>query len=46
MIVAYLVNQIVLGKLTYSDVVAKRPDLIDSIDTYILENNINIDKTL
>lgn len=44
--VAYLVNQIVLGNLTYQEVVTKRPDLKDKIDAYILEHNLTIDKTV
>ena len=44
--VAYLVNEIVLGDLTYQDVVTKRPDLKDRIDTYIAQHNLTIDKTV
>lgn len=41
--VAYLVNQIVLGKLDYTYVtVTKRPDLKTEIDDYIAQNNIQI----
>lgn len=44
--VAYLVNQIVLGNLTYIEVTTKRPDLKARIDTYIADKNLNIDKTV
>ena len=44
--VAYLVNQIVLGNLTYIEVTTKRPDLKNKIDAYIAEKNLNIDKTV
>lgn len=40
--VAYLVNQIILGQLTYNDVVNKRPDMKAKIDKYIIDNNISI----
>jgi hypothetical protein len=43
--IAYLVNQIVIGRLTYLQVVNARPDLKDRIDTYIIENGLTIDKT-
>jgi hypothetical protein len=42
--VAYLVNQIVLGNLTYQEVVIKRPDLKVKIDAYIAEKELAIDK--
>ena len=35
MIVIYLYNQIKLGKLTYDEVVTKRPDLKEALDEYI-----------
>lgn len=46
--IAYLVNQILLGKLTYQTVVTKRPDLKEQIDLYILENDLenSIDKSI
>lgn len=44
--IAYLVNQIVLGKLTYMKVVKARPDLQGKIDTYIDEKGLAIDKTV
>lgn len=40
--IAYLVNQVILGKLTYTEVVTKRPDLKDGIDAYISEHEIEI----
>lgn len=40
--VAYLVNQIVIGKLTYSEVVTARQDLKVRIDDYISEKNLPI----
>jgi hypothetical protein len=43
--VVYLVNQIVIGKLTYLEVVAAKPELKDQIDAYITEKELNIDKT-
>jgi hypothetical protein len=42
---AYLVNQIILGKLTYQEVITARPDLRAKIDVYITENGLIIDKT-
>ena len=33
--VAYLCKQIDLGKLTYDEVVTKRPDLKEKIDAYL-----------
>jgi hypothetical protein len=42
--VAYLVNQIVLGNLTYKEVITRRPDLQSKIDAYILDKGISIDK--
>jgi hypothetical protein len=44
--VAYLVNQIILGKLTYNEVVTARPDLQAKIDAYIDDKSITIDKTV
>ena len=43
----YLVNQILLGALTYQEIVTKRPDLKEKIDKYIEEKNLGkyIDKT-
>ena len=38
--IAYLYKQVNLGKLTYDEVVSKRPDLKEKLDVYIrsLEN--------
>jgi hypothetical protein len=44
--VVYLVNQIVMGNLTYQEVITKRPDLKAQIDAYIAEKNLTIDKTV
>ena len=41
----YLVNQMLLGALTYQEVVTARPDLKIAIDAYIEEKNLDIDKT-
>lgn len=43
---AYLVNQIIMGKLTYKEVITARPDLQGKIDTYVADNNLTIDKSL
>lgn len=44
--VVYLVNQIILGKLTYSEIVIARPDLKSKIDDYIDNKGLTIDKTV
>lgn len=44
--IAYLVNQIILGKLTYNEVVTARPDLKSKIDDYIDDKGLTIDKTV
>lgn len=43
--IAYLANQIIIGNLTYAQVVIARADLKDKLDAYILANNLEIDKT-
>jgi hypothetical protein len=43
--IAYLVNQIVLGKLTYLQVVTSKPDLKEGIDNYITAKELAVDKT-
>ncbi|MDF2844786.1 MAG: hypothetical protein K0R00_3212 [Herbinix sp.] len=43
--VAYLVNQIILGKLTYLQVITSKPELKEGIDKYITDNELTIDKT-
>jgi hypothetical protein len=43
---AYLVNQIVLGKLTYQEVITARSDLKTKVDTYIEEKALIIDKNV
>lgn len=42
----FLVRNIVLGNVTYQEVVAKRPDLKEQIDAYIEQQGIEIDKTV
>jgi hypothetical protein len=44
--VAYLVNQIVLGKLKYLEVVTAKPQYKAGIDAYIEEKGLVIDKTI
>lgn len=44
--IAYLVNQIVLGNLTYQEIVTKRTDLQARIDQYITDKDLCIDKTV
>lgn len=44
--VAYLVNQIILGKLTYQEVITAKPDLQAKIDAYLAEKDLVIDKTV
>lgn len=43
----YLVNQILLGTLTYQEIVTKRPDLKEKVDKYIEDKGLEdvIDKT-
>ena len=43
----YLVLQIILGALTYQQIITKRPDLKERIDKYIKDNGLEdeIDKT-
>ena len=42
--IAYLVNQIIIGKITYLQIVNARLDLKDRLDTYITANDIKIDE--
>jgi hypothetical protein len=49
--VPYLVNQMVIGKLTYQEVITSptisaKPALATQIDNYIAEKNLTIDKTV
>ena len=44
--IAYLANQIIIGNLTYQEIITKRTDLKDRLDAYILEHNLTIDKTV
>lgn len=41
---AYIVSQIINGKLTYKQVTTARQDLKTMIDDYILEKGLNINK--
>ena len=43
--VAYLVNQIILGNLTYRQIVTAKPELKAKSDAYIDEKELPIDKT-
>lgn len=43
--VAYLVNQIVIGKLTYQQVITAKQELKEQIDTYIVVKGLVIDTT-
>ena len=42
----FLVTNIVLGKVTYLEVVTSRPDLKDAVDAYIEQQGIEVDKTV
>lgn len=42
--IEYLVNQIVIGKLSYTQITTTRMDLKELIDEYIINNNIQINK--
>jgi hypothetical protein len=44
--IPYLVNQIILGKLTYKEIVAARPELQEQADKYIEKKGLIIDKTV
>ena len=44
--IAYLVNQIIMNRLTYEEIVTKRPDLKLALDLYIESHGIEIDKTV
>ena len=44
--IAYLVNQIIIGNLTYLQVVTAKPQYQAAIDKYIADNNIEIDKSV
>ncbi len=44
--VRYLVNQILINNLTYLQVTAARPDLKKDIEDYIIQENLEIDKTI
>lgn len=38
--IEYLINQCLMGNLTYEYMVTKRPDLKDDLDKYIIEHNL------
>jgi hypothetical protein len=42
---AYFVNQILLGKLTYQEVITAKPELQTAMDAYITVHCLTIDKT-
>lgn len=44
--VAYLVNQMLAGKLTYQTVIIKIPDLQTKIDAYIADRGLVIDMSI
>ena len=44
--VQFLVRNIVMGKVTYLEVVEARPDLKDEIDAYIKQEGLLIDATV
>lgn len=42
----FLVMNIVLGKVTYIEVIEKKPDLKEQIDAYIEQQDLVVDKTV
>lgn len=44
-LIKYLVNQILLGALTYQEIIISKPEYKVGIDAYIEEKNLDIDKT-
>lgn len=42
----FLVRNIVMGKVTYLEVVEARPELKEQIDAYIEQEHLEIDKTV
>jgi hypothetical protein len=42
----FLVRNIVLGNVTYLEVIAKKPELKEQIDAYIEQQGLDIDKTV
>ena len=41
----FLVRNIVMGKVTYLEVIEARPELKEQIDAYIEQEHLEIDKT-
>ena len=41
----FLVRNIVLGKVTYLEVIESKPELKEQIDYYIDQQNLDVDKT-
>ena len=41
----FLVRNIVMGKVTYLEVIEARPELKEEIDAYIEQQGLTIDKT-
>lgn len=42
----FLVRNIVLGNVTYVEVITARPDLKEQIDAYIEQQGLDIDKSV
>lgn len=42
----FLVRNIILGKVTYLEVIEARPELQEQIDAYIEQQDLDIDKTV
>lgn len=42
----FLVRNIVMGKVTYLEVVEAKPELKEQIDAYIEQQGLNVDKTV
>lgn len=42
----FLVRNIVLGNVTYLEVIGKKPELKEQIDAYIEQQGLDIDKTV
>ena len=40
--IGYLINQILMGKLTYQRIVKARPDLKSAMDQYIRDNDLEV----
>ena len=42
----FLVRNIVMGKVTYREVVEAKPELKEQVDAYIEQQGLNVDKTV